>query len=202
MWHERWHGRGASLAITGFTLAMAVSLLAPRPATAQAPAVGTTQGELEVVVDLSAREMRILLDGEVIDRWQVGIGKPGHGTPPGTYRLSRVTWNPSWTPPDSRWAQGRSAMGPGEPGNPMGRVKIHMGGLLYIHGTPEVGSLGLPVSHGCIRMPNAGATYLARLVMDHGGARKAESWHFDVLSNATGERTVEIPDPPILRVLE
>jgi hypothetical protein len=44
----------------------------------------------------------------------------------------------------------------------MGRVKLHMDELIYIHGTTSEGRLGAPASHGCIRMANADVVDLAR----------------------------------------
>ena len=44
----------------------------------------------------------------------------------------------------------------------MGRVKLHMDDLIYIHGTTSEGRLGAPASHGCIRMSNADVVDLAR----------------------------------------
>ncbi len=49
----------------------------------------------------------------------------------------------------------------------MGRVKMFFGDLYYIHGTPEVEQLGEPASHGCVRMANANAVRVARLVQDY-----------------------------------
>ncbi len=44
----------------------------------------------------------------------------------------------------------------------MGRVKLHISELYYIHGTTSVGRLGGPASHGCIRMANADIMDLTR----------------------------------------
>jgi lipoprotein-anchoring transpeptidase ErfK/SrfK len=60
--------------------------------------------------------------------------------------------NPTWTPPDSRWAAGLGPVPPG-PGNPLGTrwIGISSPGI-GIHGTPADSSIGTRASHGCIRM--------------------------------------------------
>ena len=51
----------------------------------------------------------------------------------------------------------------------------------YIHGTGDIASLGTAASHGCLRMAPSEAAEVARLVMEHGGAPKEESWYSRVL---------------------
>jgi murein L,D-transpeptidase YcbB/YkuD len=46
----------------------------------------------------------------------------------------------------------------------MGRVKLNFRPLYFIHGTPLEKSLGGAASHGCVRVANADAISLARLV--------------------------------------
>ena len=156
--------------------------------------------ELTVDVDLSARRLVVRVDGRQVGSYEVAVGKPEHRTPTGTYKLSQVVWNPSWVPPEEAWADTADRKEPGERGNPMGRVKILFESELYIHGTPDKESLGEPVSHGCIRMSNAAAMRLARLVMEYGGASRPEQWYASVREKPTESFEVAIPSPPILRI--
>ena len=156
--------------------------------------------ELTVAVDLSTRRLVVKADGREIGSYDVAVGKPGHQTPTGTYKLSKVVWNPSWVPPDEKWADTATAKDPGERGNPMGRVKILFEGALYIHGTADRESLGDPVSHGCIRMTNAAAMRLARLVMEYGGAGRSEQWYASVKEKPKESFEVAIPNPPVLEI--
>jgi lipoprotein-anchoring transpeptidase ErfK/SrfK len=156
--------------------------------------------ELGVVVDLSKRQLDIRVNGELAGTYEVAVGQPGHRTPRGTYPLSRVIWNPAWVPPDRAWARDEEHTPPGDPDNPMGRVKIYFDDLYYIHGTYATETLGEPVSHGCIRMRNEDAMRLARLVMEHGGAGRSESWYAETRKNRTETREVAVPDPPLLRI--
>jgi lipoprotein-anchoring transpeptidase ErfK/SrfK len=156
--------------------------------------------EVGVVVDLSMRQLDVRIDGELHGTYEVAVGQPDHRTPEGTYTLDRVIWNPAWVPPDSEWAEDEERTPPGDPDNPMGRVKIYFDDLLYIHGTDATHTLGEPASHGCIRMANEDAMALARLVMEHGGAAHGEEWYAEVRANETETHEIDIPDPPTLRI--
>ena len=158
--------------------------------------------ELTVDVDLSARRLVVRIDGRQAGSYEVAVGKPNHQTPKGTYRLSQVVWNPSWVPPDEKWADTANPKEPGERGNPMGRVKILFESELYIHGTADKETLGEPVSHGCIRMSNADAMRLARLVMEYGGAQRSDEWYATVRKKPTESFEVAIPNPPVLRITQ
>jgi murein L,D-transpeptidase YcbB/YkuD len=116
-------------------------------------------------VDLNIPTLRLVVseDGQVLKTYPVSVGQLGHDTPTGTFRISRAEWNPSWRPPSRDWARGKAFTPPG-PDNPMGRVKLFFSPLYYIHGTPEVESLGTPASHGCVRMRNHDAVELGRLL--------------------------------------
>ena len=156
--------------------------------------------ELTVAVDLSTRKLVVKADGKTVATYDVAVGKPDNETPTGEYKLSKVVWNPSWVPPDSKWADTATKKEPGEHGNPMGRVKIFFSDQLYIHGTTDRESLGDPVSHGCIRMSNAAAMRVARLVMEYGGAGKSEQWYASVKAKPTESFEVSIPNPPGLEI--
>jgi lipoprotein-anchoring transpeptidase ErfK/SrfK len=165
-----------------------------------APGSLSGQSPLEIVVDLSERTLEVRLNGEVLDRYDVAVGRRGFRTPRGTYRLSRVVWNPGWNPPPRKWARDRKPAAPNARDNPMGDVKIFFSDMLYIHGTEDTRSLGTPASHGCVRMRNEDVARIARLVMEHGGAGRSDDWYAEAARNDASEHPVTIPQPPILRV--
>ena len=107
------------------------------------------------------------VEGErIVREIRVAVGTPDHPTPTGEFLVTSVTWNPWWTPPPFEWAKHERVTPPG-PTNPTGRVKLYFGEYLYLHGTPAEASLGQAASHGCVRMSNADAIALARLVHAH-----------------------------------
>lgn len=115
---------------------------------------------VEVVVNIPSGRLELVQDGRVVESYPVSVGRARYATPVGDYLLATVIWNPWWHPPKSAWARNSKPTPPG-PGNPMGRVKLNMDGLYYIHGTTEEGRLGEPASHGCVRMANRDAIDLA-----------------------------------------
>jgi lipoprotein-anchoring transpeptidase ErfK/SrfK len=117
--------------------------------------------DVEVVVNIPSGRLQLMQGDSVVKSYPVSVGSARYPTPVGDYLLATVIWNPWWNPPpESEWARNRKRTPPG-PGNPMGRVKLHMDELIYIHGTTSEGRLGAPASHGCIRMSNADVVDLA-----------------------------------------
>jgi lipoprotein-anchoring transpeptidase ErfK/SrfK len=140
--------------------------------------------DVEVVVNIPSGRLQLVAGDSVLRSYPVSVGSARYPTPVGSYLLATVIWNPWWhPPPESEWARNRKPAPPGSPGNPMGRVKLHMDDLIYIHGTNSVGRLGAPASHGCIRMSNADVVDLARRLHRIADPSVAES-RLDALSRA------------------
>jgi lipoprotein-anchoring transpeptidase ErfK/SrfK len=95
-----------------------------------------------------------------VRRLGVATGQPRYPTPNGRFSIVVMWKNPWWYPPNSPWAQGEKPVPPG-PGNPLGTrwMGISAPGV-GIHGTPEAGSIGYSLSHGCIRMRIPDAEWL------------------------------------------
>jgi lipoprotein-anchoring transpeptidase ErfK/SrfK len=97
-------------------------------------------------------------------RFRVATGQSVYPTPLGRFSIV-VKWrNPWWYPPNSRWAQGLKPVPPG-PNNPLGSRWMGLSAPgVGIHGTPNSGSIGYSVSHGCIRMYIPDAEWLFNTV--------------------------------------
>ena len=142
--------------------------------------------ELRLEVNLTERQLIAYVDGEELERFAVSVGKEKYPTPEGNFTIRKVIWNPSWRPPDSKWARGKTAKPPGHPDNPMKRVKMFFKEPdYYIHGTGDDDSLGKAESHGCIRMNQEDVTRLAQLVMEHGGKPMPEPWYKRIFRRKT-----------------
>ncbi|MCC5866937.1 MAG: L,D-transpeptidase [Gammaproteobacteria bacterium] len=95
----------------------------------------------------------------------------GAGLPSGAVLVGRRPTGEVWTPalaaryPQRDWILSRilwlSGLEPGR--NRLGEVDT-MRRYIYIHGTPETEPLGVPASHGCIRMSNADVIELFEIV--------------------------------------
>ena len=94
----------------------------------------------------------------------VATGQSVYPTPLGRFHIV-VKWrNPWWYPPSSRWAKGLKPVPPG-PNNPLGTRWMGLSAAgVGIHGTPNGGSIGYSVSHGCIRMYIPDAEWLFNTV--------------------------------------
>ena len=162
---------------------------------------GAGSAAFSITVDLSDRMLYVMDGDETVREYRVAIGKPQHPTPRGSFRVQRLIWNPRWVPPDAEWAKDKKAREPGDPRNPMGRVKIFFRQPdYYIHGTRETDSLGEAESHGCIRMRNADVIALARLVMENGGANRSPGWFRRVINRVRSTQEVRLSDPVQFRV--
>jgi lipoprotein-anchoring transpeptidase ErfK/SrfK len=154
-----------------------------------------------ITVDLSDRKLYVNEGDETVREYSVAIGQRRHPTPTGSFNVRRLVWNPRWVPPDAAWAKNKSAREPGDPRNPMGRVKIFFQAPdYYIHGTRETDSLGQAESHGCIRMRNADVIELGRLVMENGGASRSPGWFQRVINRVRSTQEVRLSNPVPMRV--
>jgi lipoprotein-anchoring transpeptidase ErfK/SrfK len=107
-----------------------------------------------LVVDLSARKLRLVEDGRTRFATRVAVGKRGAETPTGLFYLTAV-----FVPTEKylgAYAFETSAYSklsdwPG-------------GGIVGLHGTTMPQLLGKAISHGCVRMSNAAARVLRRHV--------------------------------------
>lgn len=168
-------------------------------AAARAPV--TRWKNFSMTVDLSDRKLYLISDGEVVRTFPVAVGQEGYATPPGSYHIQHIVWNPSWRPPASAWARDRHVEPPGAISNPMGRVKLFFREPdLYIHGTYLPSSLGNARSHGCIRLRNIDAVEVARIVMVNGGTVRDQDWYDETVEKSDTTREVQLAHAVPLRV--
>jgi hypothetical protein len=96
--------------------------------------------------------LNLWLDGKLARQYPIAHGMSSYPTPTGSYVVTEMLENPTWTPPNSPWAAGLEPIPPGT-SNPLGTRWIGTSApLIGIHGTPQSWSLGSQASHGCIRM--------------------------------------------------
>jgi lipoprotein-anchoring transpeptidase ErfK/SrfK len=151
-----------------------------------------------------ARILVVQRGDSTLKTYAVAVGEDNYPTPVGTFTIKKIVWNPSWRPPPgSDWAKGKTAKGPGEPGNPMKVVKIFFQEPdYYIHGTDDVESLGSAASHGCIRMDPQDVADLAKIIMEHGGQPREENWFWRIIHSRREEKVVYLENPISLTISE
>ncbi len=115
-----------------------------------------------VVVNLAEANLYVYEDGRPKRLFPVAIGRRGSETPTGEYTIANKVKNPTWFPPS--WAIEEEPVPPG-PDNPLGDRWMGLPIKGYgIHATNEPSSVGLDVSHGCMRMYPEHADDLYELV--------------------------------------
>jgi len=117
--------------------------------------------EYRMVVNLPARRLFLYQNDEILRTYPVAVGSNRYRTPIGPRYLQNITWNPWWYPPPySDWAKDAKPTPPG-PNNPLGPVKMSLGGDIFLHATNKDYTVGTPASHGCMRMHRKDALELA-----------------------------------------
>ncbi|MGD9659634.1 MAG: L,D-transpeptidase family protein [Porticoccaceae bacterium] len=118
-------------------------------------------GDHEAII-LNLAEFRLyhfLPEKKMVRSYAVGIGREGWETPVTEGKVTAISKDPSWTPPESIRREHASygdilpaVVAPG-PDNPLGKyaVKLSIPGYLF-HGTNKKIGFGMRVSHGCVRL--------------------------------------------------
>lgn len=106
--------------------------------------------DVNVIVDLDARVLMYRHGDEVVQLWQVGIGRPKHETPLGEFTIGIKQEKPAHT---------TKGLPYGHPDNELGSrwlaLERNRRNTSYgIHGTQDPDGVGGEVSLGCIRMRN------------------------------------------------
>ena len=111
---------------------------------------------------INVPEMRLYYfpqGGSDVRTWPISIGRLEYETPLGETTVTRKKVGPTWYPTESireeYAARGEDLPRVVEPGpeNPLGTHAIYLGFPTYlIHGTNRPFSIGMRVSHGCVRM--------------------------------------------------
>lgn len=112
----------------------------------RAGAVTTSRIHKRIVVDVSQRRLYLYKEGRLVLSTSAAVGKPGTPTPLGRFYITQrfILTNPNG--PYGARALGLSAFS-----NVLRSWRD--GGPVGIHGTNEPFSIGRPVSHGCVRLP-------------------------------------------------
>ena len=130
----------------------------------------TPTANVTIVVSKSASSLTVLDEaGGVMFHAPVTSGSEHDPLPLGKWTVTAVSRNPTFHyNPELFWdanpAHAKAKIPPG-PNNPVGVVWIDLSREHYgIHGTPEPGKVGHTQSHGCVRLTNWDAAYVASLV--------------------------------------
>src|SRR5580693_2972734 len=129
-------------------------LCAPLAAVLAILFVSAAGAHVLINVDKSTQQMTVSVDGAPRYHFAVSTGRPGLGTPSGTFHPQRM--EPTWFSKEYY-------------NSPMPHAIFFHGGFA-IHGSYEISQLGGPASHGCIRLHPDDAATLYALVQQQGMA--------------------------------
>src|SRR5437667_1267903 len=116
-------------------------------------AAGTAQAKVAITVDKDNQQMTVAVDGIERYRWPVSTGIPSYETPSGSFRTFRMEEDHYSKEFDDA---------------PMPHSIFFTKIGHAIHGTDSVNRLGMPASHGCVRLSRDNATTLYALVEQEG----------------------------------
>ncbi|HVT56441.1 MAG TPA: L,D-transpeptidase [Xanthobacteraceae bacterium] len=110
------------------------------------------RADILINIDKSTQRMTVSKDGQMLYNWAVSTGKTGHATPSGkfqAFRMERDHFSKEWDDAPMPYSIFFTKVG-------------HA-----IHGTYSK-NIGLPVSHGCVRLSVAHAEKLFHMVQQEG----------------------------------
>ncbi|HKP37381.1 MAG TPA: L,D-transpeptidase [Pyrinomonadaceae bacterium] len=130
-------------------------------------------GQRDIRLTLNVPSFRLTLwqNGREVKSYYIGVGMKNYPIYIGETQAAEIIWNPSWIPPDSDWVSGKNGITPGavikgsDPRNPLGKMKIPLGGPYLIHEARSASDVGNLVSHGCVRMLRADLYDLANKII-------------------------------------
>ena len=130
-------------------------------------------GQPDIRITLNVPSFRLMLwqNGKEVKSYYVGVGMKNYPIYIGETNASQIIWNPAWIPPPSDWVREHKGVSPGEiikasdARNPLGKMKIPLGGPYLIHEAASRSDVGNLVSHGCVRMLRADLYDLAEKII-------------------------------------
>lgn len=139
--------------------------------------VNRVPNDSRIVVNAPAYRMDVFDAGRLIKSYKIGIGYPQFPLPTGLRKAKVIIFNPTWTPPDEPWVAKMKNVSAGEKVeagsrlNPLGPIKIPIGGPSLIHGGKSPAKLGTFASHGCVGLTTPQVKDFAKILAQLGGAR-------------------------------
>ena len=134
-----------------------------------------------VVVNAPAYRMDVFDGGRLIKSYKIGIGYPQFPLPAGLRTARTIIFNPTWTPPDEPWVAKMKNVSAGERVeagsklNPLGPIKIPIGGPSLIHGGKPAAKLGTFASHGCVGLTTPQVQDFAKVLAQLGGSHLTDT---------------------------
>ncbi|HXI25744.1 MAG TPA: L,D-transpeptidase [Pyrinomonadaceae bacterium] len=123
--------------------------------------------DTRIVVNIPAFRMDVFREGSLLKSYKIGIGYPQFPLPTGFRKAEMIIFNPTWTQPNESWAANPGLVVPaGSAGNPLGPIKVPIGGANLIHGGKDLWKIGTFASHGCVGLTNGQVRDFAKVLAE------------------------------------
>jgi lipoprotein-anchoring transpeptidase ErfK/SrfK len=134
------------------------------------PGPNAVPKDTRIVVNIPAFRMDVFREGTLLKSYKIGIGYVQYQLPRGLRKAEMIIFNPTWTQPNEPWASSPGAVvAAGAKGNPLGPIKIPIGGANLIHGGKALAQIGTFASHGCVGLTNDQVKDFAKTLADASG---------------------------------
>src|SRR6266508_3571226 len=149
--------------------------------------------DTRIVVNIPAFRMDLFQDGTLLKSYKIGIGYPEFQLPRGFRKAEIIIFNPTWTQPNESWASNPGEVVPaGAKGNPLGPIKIPIGGANLIHGGKPLAKIGTFASHGCVGLTNDEVKDFAKALAEAANTELKEDTIASFLKKKTRTQVVKL----------
>jgi lipoprotein-anchoring transpeptidase ErfK/SrfK len=154
---------------------------AAQPTNPNEQVAGAVPTDSRIVVNAPAYRMDVFDNGRLTKSYKIGIGYPQFPLPTGLRKARVIIFNPTWTPPDEPWVAKMKNVSVGEKVaagsklNPLGPIKIPIGGPSLIHGGKAPAKLGTFASHGCVGLTTPQVRDFAKVLAQLGGTQLTDA---------------------------
>ena len=152
--------------------------------------------DTRIVVNIPAFRMDVFRDGTLFKSYKVGIGYQQFPLPTGFRKAEMIIFNPTWTQPNESWASDPGAVTPaGAAGNPLGPIKVPIGGANLIHGGKALAKIGTYASHGCVGLTNDEVKDFAKVLAEATKTDLTDDTVNGYLKHRSLTQVVKLPKP-------
>jgi ribosomal protein L12E/L44/L45/RPP1/RPP2 len=140
--------------------------------------------------------MDVFRDGTLLKSYKIGIGYQQFPLPTGFRKAETIIFNPTWTQPNESWASNPGEVIPaGSEENPLGPIKVPIGGANLIHGGKPLYKIGTFASHGCVGLTNDEVKDFVKVLAEAANIELKDETMAAYLKKKTQTRAVKLTNP-------
>lgn len=158
------------------------------------PGPNAVPTDTRIVVNIPAFRMDVFKNGTLLKSFKIGIGYVEYPLPRGLRKAEMIIFNPTWTQPNEPWASNPGQVVPaGAAGNPLGPIKVPIGGANLIHGGKSLAKIGTFASHGCVGLTNEQVKDFAKVLAEATDTQLSADTMASYLKRRTRTQVVKLP---------